>query len=444
MPAARYWRLIGIETAQSGDLELTEIGLYTGASRVDGSATITCSHAPVSGSLSNLLDGSTSAACRFAAADVRSAGFYLQIDLGAAASVNGVAFSASASEARFIARATVLQLDGSGVWTAETQFARVKFPGANATTPLLQGAGTRWNAADKGTGVTLSNNDKTSSSNKTSAVRSIFGASSGKWYFEVTSSSDYAYIGVANASCVISGLSSGLYALANQWSLYVYAGRKQGPGIDSGYGTPATTTVSTIGVALDMDAGTISFIIRGANFGVAFSGLTGPLYAIACGGDTPVVNLELNTGGAPFVYAVPAGHIAGFGNDGFAIPDLSTPGPGTLVSDALIAGSAPLPVYFAGRAASVQMARDVEVGGPGTICGTTKTKGTPNTPSRARVVLLHQRSKLPVRETWSDPVTGAFAFTGIDTNQQFLTLAEDAAGNFRPVAANRLTPEVLP
>lgn len=92
----------------------------------------------------------------------------------------------------------------------------------------------------------------------------------------------------------------------------------------------------------------------------------------------------------------------------------------------------------------LQVARDIEHGGPGTIYGTTKTKGAPNQPTHARVVLLHQRSKLPVRETWSDPVTGAFAFTGIDINQQFLTLAEDAAGNFRPVAASRLTPEVAP
>ena len=89
------------------------------------------------------------------------------------------------------------------------------------------------------------------------------------------------------------------------------------------------------------------------------------------------------------------------------------------------------------------MARDIEFGGQGTVYGTTKTKGTPNAPTKARVVLLHQRSKLPVRETWSDPVTGAFVFSGIDTSQQFLALAEDAAGHFRPVVANRLTPEVL-
>ena len=88
-------------------------------------------------------------------------------------------------------------------------------------------------------------------------------------------------------------------------------------------------------------------------------------------------------------------------------------------------------------------ARDAEVGGLGTLYGTTKTKGTPNQPAKARVVLQHQRSKLPVRETWSDPVTGAFVFNGIDTGQQFLALAEDAEGHFRPVAANRLTPEVV-
>ena len=106
------------------------------------------------------------------------------------------------------------------------------------------------------------------------------------------------------------------------------------------------------------------------------------------------------------------------------------------------AASAPVPTHSTPLTPRLQLARDVEHGGPGTIYGTTKIKGTPNLPTKARVVLLHQRSKLPVRETWSDPATGYFEFRGIDTNQQFLTLAEDAEGHFRPVAANRLTPEV--
>ena len=76
-------------------------------------------------------------------------------------------------------------------------------------------------------------------------------------------------------------------------------------------------------------------------------------------------------------------------------------------------------------------------------CSRAAPPPTPNSTTKSPVVLLHQRSKLPVRETWSDPVTGAFVFSGIDTSQQFLALAEDAAGHFRPVVANRLTPEVL-
>lgn len=89
------------------------------------------------------------------------------------------------------------------------------------------------------------------------------------------------------------------------------------------------------------------------------------------------------------------------------------------------------------------MARDIEYGGAGRIYGSTKIRGTPtDQPMRARVLLLHQRSKLPVRQTWSDALTGAFEFRGMDSAQEFLVLAEDAAGQLRPVAASRLAPEV--
>lgn len=59
------------------------------------------------------------------------------------------------------------------------------------------------------------------------------------------------------------------------------------------------------------------------------------------------------------------------------------------------------------------------------------------------MVLQHQRSKVVARETWSDPITGVFVFDGIDIRQEFIALAEDAAGLFRPVAANKLVPEVV-
>lgn len=114
-------------------------------------------------------------------------------------------------------------------------------------------------------------------------------------------------------------------------------------------------------------------------------------------------------------------------------------------SRAWLAAESAVPPFLSVRRSGVSVALDSEIGGWGRIWGTTKTKSVPsNLPTKARVVLIHQRSKLPVREVWSDPATGDFTFNGIDTRQEFLTLAEDAAGNFRPVAANRLVPEVAP
>lgn len=86
--------------------------------------------------------------------------------------------------------------------------------------------------------------------------------------------------------------------------------------------------------------------------------------------------------------------------------------------------------------------RDVEFGGVGRIFGTTAIKGAPDLPTRARVLLLRQHDKSVARETWSDAATGAYEFRNIDASQKWLVLAEDGAGNFRPVAASNLTAEV--
>lgn len=86
---------------------------------------------------------------------------------------------------------------------------------------------------------------------------------------------------------------------------------------------------------------------------------------------------------------------------------------------------------------------DTEFGGAGTVTGQTLVKdGGPEVPTRARVRLLRARDGLLARETWSDPVTGAYSFAGLDTAQQFVALAQRPDGAYEPVAGGPLTPQV--
>ena len=72
MPAARYWRIVGIETYAGGDLELSELHLYGASGRLDATATLTSTVAPTAGTLAALQDDNLGTTCRFAGAAVRA------------------------------------------------------------------------------------------------------------------------------------------------------------------------------------------------------------------------------------------------------------------------------------------------------------------------------------------------------------------------------------
>lgn len=81
-----------------------------------------------------------------------------------------------------------------------------------------------------------------------------------------------------------------------------------------------------------------------------------------------------------------------------------------------------------------------------TVTGTTKIKGSPDAPTKARVYLW--ACALPsgrlvelVRDTWSDPATGVYSFPQMDGRGQYATIAfypsnpndPNASGYMRPV-----------
>ena len=488
MPAARYWRIVGVETYAGGDLELSELHLYGAAGRLDAAATLTSTIAPTAGTLAALRDDNLGTTCRFAAAAVRAGGFALVWDFGAGntADASCVWLGSATAQAMFMAGCT-LQYSTDGMqWVWAANFARYAWPGAGAYAVAPTAGDLAFDKVslllhfDGANGSTTFADSALVPNTVTTYGGAVISTAQSKWggasaYFDGTNNS---YAAIQNS--IEFDLASQEFTI-DVWMYFIESG-SAGSAVFGRWGTgPSTNTDFLLAIlggklvflagwtgvelnapgALPVGAWVHVAVTRSGNVwtlwqdGVAVATKTSalvipysPLQSLrlsrwddqASFFKGYIDDLRVTKGVARYTanFTPPIGPFPGrAGGAALVSPTLHTAD-----SAVQIAASAPVPAFSARRTAPLQLARDVEVGGPGAIYGTTKTKGTPNQPAKARVVLLHQRSKLPVRETWSDPVTGAFVFSGIDTSQQFLTLAEDAAGNFRPVAANRLTPEV--
>jgi len=126
-----------------------------------------------------------------------------------------------------------------------------------------------------------------------------FGVSSGKWYWDYTMT----IIGVNGQ---MAGVTTDITQTTGLTGVkgYYFNGNKYDGATPSAYGATFTTG-DVIGVALDMDAGTITFYKNGVSQGVAFSGLTGtyfPLARISAG-----IQGDFNFGQRAFAYAAPTG-----------------------------------------------------------------------------------------------------------------------------------------
>jgi hypothetical protein len=184
------------------------------------------------------------------------------------------------------------------------------------TAPLVTYA--TLNPSDKGTNITLSGGNLVASSTGTgSFVRSTISKTTGKWYWEVILTSTTLYrrwctgivgAGDSNNSTPGSG--------ATGYTYYVETGARYGP--SSVYNTPAYGAATCaagdiVGVALDLDAGTITFYKNNVSQGVCYSGLSGTFYA-EIGSDNQSTDSNVatvNFGATTLTYSPPAGFNAG-------------------------------------------------------------------------------------------------------------------------------------
>jgi hypothetical protein len=169
------------------------------------------------------------------------------------------------------------------------------------------------NPLAKASAATLSNGnlDAVGTTSWTWAM-TTFAVTSGKWYWEVTHTNG----GVDNLFCGIAKTTFQNFtynlnpALSDSYNVYGYTsylGNKEGQGADTAYGSAFQTAGDIVGVALDMDAGTLTFYKNGVSQGQAFSGITVQVCPVWGGVSASVSAANMNFGQRAFAYTAPSG-----------------------------------------------------------------------------------------------------------------------------------------
>lgn len=166
---------------------------------------------------------------------------------------------------------------------------------------------TAWNPADKAAGVVLSGGNLTALCGASESVRSTFGATAGKYYWELTYPSGVSGIlaGVATSASNIDdwpGIDAEAWAAESSTGDVYTSGSIIG---SSSAGAPTTT----LSVLLDATAKTLKFWADGVDFGVTITLTGSQFYAVV--GYTGTITA--NFGATAFNHTPPAGYEAGFG-----------------------------------------------------------------------------------------------------------------------------------
>lgn len=166
-----------------------------------------------------------------------------------------------------------------------------------------------WNPLDQGGSIILSNGnlDVTTPSSGIPTIRGTLAVSSGKWFYEFTVTSGAASIGflkISDSLSSILGGTSGGYSYYSEGSNYT---KKINNNVQTDYGS-SFLPGDIIGVALDLDVGTITFYKNGVSQGVAFSNISGTFApAVSDGTNAGNITGSANFGQSFFAYPAPSG-----------------------------------------------------------------------------------------------------------------------------------------
>jgi len=138
-----------------------------------------------------------------------------------------------------------------------------------------------WNPDDKHANITLSNWNLTATlGDEEKSLRATIWVSSWKWYWEITWFAKNAFTGMATSS---EALTWNIWNTSAWWSLHYSSLGTTHKHTNWDFPLYGSTfwTSDVIGVALDMDNGTITFYKNNSSFGQAFTWVSGTIYPAA-------------------------------------------------------------------------------------------------------------------------------------------------------------------
>jgi hypothetical protein len=172
-----------------------------------------------------------------------------------------------------------------------------------------------WNPLAGSVGVTLSQANLSATFDSASGTRygtiGTIGVSSGKWYweYEFSAGGNSALLGITQKPFAVQ-MGTWPGEQTGDYGYYGSNGNKYTAGSGSAYGSTFTTG-DIIGVALDLDAGTLTFYKNNSSQGTAYSSISGTFFpAIGKGITGTGITSFVNFGQRPFTYTAPTGHVA--------------------------------------------------------------------------------------------------------------------------------------
>lgn len=246
---------------------------------------------------------------------------WTSLTLGAAKSVDGIALDGDIatlnvsnhglSDGDPIKISGAVQQEFNGIFPAvivDANYFTIQVSGSPTTPTTLPSVYATWNPADKGSGVTLSGGNLTAAcTGFNTMVRGTIGKSSGKWYWEVTVVAADGFgpvVGIATAAASVNNF---LGSDASGFGYYGGTGNKYTAGSPNAYGATLANG-DVVGIALDLDAGTLTFYKNHVSQGVAFTGLVGTFYPAVSGAQQGVSVQQVTANFGATSLAVPTGY----------------------------------------------------------------------------------------------------------------------------------------